>query len=138
LILEKQLQFRSLLACLVVLSLTGATAQFARAESQKQASATTRLKGEAKKFQLNAPLLKGKALSDAYKRFHLDVAAFSQHAQVYNLHINESRKVLAGYQAGKADCQKMKKYYSDLSLNQFHLNINSSKNVKPPHSCLQI
>ena len=107
--------------------------QFVTAQAQSKP-----LQGSARRYEksgkVTGPLLKGKALLDAYKQFKLDLSRFSEHAKIYDLHIADARQSLGPYQAGTAACQKMKKEMN-LDCTQFHIKLSS---VKPPASCLHV
>jgi hypothetical protein len=132
-VISTKLQHYFILPCLAGSLILPATVSSALAQAHPPT-----LKGEARKYEKNVKikgrLLKGKALLDAHRQFNLDVATFAAHTRIYNLHINEARKFLRGYQAGKEDCNKMKKEV-ELSTSQFNIRASS---VKPPSSCLQV
>ncbi len=106
------------------------------AQAEKTIAETKKLQGEARRYRKNlniqAPLLRGQALSDAKKQYKIDLSQFSDHVRKYNLHTLDVRKSYGQCQASKAAYEKMKK---DLSLHcdQFHM-----KDVEPPHICLDI
>lgn len=106
------------------------------AQAEKDIAESKRLQGEARQYTRNlhiqAPMLKGKALSDATKQYKLDLKQFSDHVKRYNLHTLEVRKNFGACQASKDAYEKMKKELS-LHCDEFHM-----QDVEPPHICLSI
>ncbi|MBX9689013.1 MAG: hypothetical protein K2X27_20055 [Candidatus Obscuribacterales bacterium] len=106
------------------------------AQAEESVSEAKKLQGQAhqyqKNLQLHAPLLSGKALSDARKQYKLDLADFAKHVKLYNMHTQQVRQNYGHCKASLAAFEKMKKEL-ELHCDQFHM-----KNIEPPHICLQI
>lgn len=106
------------------------------AQSEETMKEAKKLRGEARQYtknlKLNAPLLKGKALSDAKAQFQLDLTQFSKHANEYKLHTEAVRKQFGHCQASLQAYEKIKRDM-ELHCDQFHL-----PNVEPPHICLEL
>ena len=111
-------------------------AQLFIAQAETDISNAKKLEGEARQYRKNitiqAPLMKGKALSDARKQFNLDLKSFSDHVHKYNLHTLDVRKNYGHCKASQAAYEKMKKDL-ELHCNQFHM-----ADVPPPHICVQM
>ncbi len=106
------------------------------AQAETDVSNAKKLEGEARQYHkdllIKAPLMKGKALSDARKQFNLDLKSFSDHVRKYNLHTLDVRKNYGHCKASQAAYEKMKKDL-ELHCDQFHM-----ADVPPPHICIQM
>ncbi len=106
------------------------------AQAEESVKEAKKLRGEARQYtknlRLNAPLLKGKELSDAKKQFQLDLTQFSKHAKDYRAHTDAVRKQYGQCQASLEAYEKFKKEM-ELHCDQFHM-----PDIEPPHICLEL
>lgn len=106
------------------------------AQSEQSIQSAKKLQGEARQYtknvRLHAPMLKGKALSDAKHQFQLDLAQFSKHAQQYKVHTDSVRKQFGQCAASMKAYEQIKREL-ELHCDQFHL-----PNIAPPHICLEM
>jgi hypothetical protein len=106
------------------------------AQAEETVKEAKKLQGQARQYtknlKINAPLLKGQALSDAKKQFQLDLSQFSKHAKQYKLHTDQVRQQYGHCQASMEAYDKFRKEL-ELHCDQFHM-----PNIEPPHICLEL
>lgn len=106
------------------------------AQAEETVKEAKKLQGQARQYtknlKINAPLLKGQALSDAKRQFQLDLSQFSKHAKQYKLHTDQVRQQFGHCQASMEAYDKFRKEL-ELHCDQFHM-----PNIEPPHICLEL